>query len=56
MTPVRETRDRVSLQACGGQPSAKSFAAAEHDRDREDGHRVREVVGQECMDEFSAAG
>src|SRR6266851_5260550 len=44
MTPVPETRDRVSLYA----------RAAEHDREGEDGHRVDEVVGQERMDEFGA--
>src|SRR5688500_489737 len=31
------------------------LAAAEHDRDGEDGHRVNEVVGQERMDEVGAA-
>src|SRR6185436_16265846 len=30
------------------------FAAAQHDGDGEDGHRVDEVVGQERMDEFGA--
>ena len=30
------------------------LAAAEHDRNREDGHAVDEVVGQERTDEFGA--
>ena len=50
-----ERRDLVSLKARDAEPPANSvFAAPEHDRDGEDAHRVDEVIGQECMDEFGA--
>ena len=43
--------ERMRRRAVGEQ----LFAAAEHDRHREDGHRVDEVVGEERMDEFGTA-
>ena len=31
------------------------FAAAKHDRQREDTHRVDQIIGEQRMDEFGAA-
>src|SRR6266550_1196749 len=43
--------ERMRLRAIGEQ----LFAAAEHDRHREDAHRVDQVIGEQRVDEFGTA-
>ena len=51
---ARHARSGQLVGVRGRAVGKQLFAAAEHDRDGEDGHRVDEVVGQQCMDEFGA--
>src|SRR5207253_9626130 len=51
---ARNARSRQLVRARRRAVGEQLLAAAEHDREGEDGHRVDEVVGQERTDEFGA--
>ena len=51
-----ETRERVSLNECGTEPSANSFLPPpQHRRHREGAHRVDQIVSEQCMHELGTA-
>src|SRR5205823_1800701 len=52
---ARNARSRQLVRARRRAVGEQLLAAAEHDREREDAHRVDEVVGQERMDELGAS-